>query len=499
MQQNESVIGDAGVFGEAMPPQRKDLGLYRPLTVLTWRLQFRESGLDPFAFHLGNVLLHGLAVALVFALARRLRCGRATATLAAALFACHPVHVEAVAWVVGRAEILCAVFALLALLAWLPPDGGTQRHARLRSVAAALLYGLAAISKESALALPLGFFLLDRLRRIPFAESVRRLAPSAVVAVAIVLIRIRVLGRFAPDVTPDPYLSAIGFGERLLLAVTVLGRALMAWCFPRGLSVFYDGPTFLRTLPVALAFLAIGAAALAIAWRKGRAAALAGFALFGACVLPFLHLVPIAAIYADRFLYLPSIGLAIATASLLAEGRKPGTGLLAGALAAIVLAGLTIARNPAFHDPIALWLDAADAQPDAAFPHFQLGGFYKKAGILEYQSEARKGALFHWNESLRKDPRHWLAPETHVQIGEYHAAVRNDAVEAARHYRAALALQPDYVEALLDLAALHRNALPDEGQAVSKAEAAELLRHAQAVATSDEQRALIRRLLDEPH
>ena len=92
--------------------------------------------------------------------------------------------------------------------------------------------------------------------------------------------------------------------------------------------------------------------------------------------------------------------------------------------------------------------------------------FQRYAGSAEC-----RGAVHHWRESLRLDPRHDYAARTHVMLGEYAAAKLGDARAAAADYRAALAIDPSYGDALLDLAGLHRKGAPDEAQIVSRAEA----------------------------
>src|SRR4029079_1331382 len=127
----------------AGPSDAADPGLYRPLTVFTYALNYRASGLSAAAFHATNVALHAATALVLFLFAGELLGSAAAAFAAVSIFAVHPIHVEAVAGIVGRAEILVALFALAAL--WV---------GRKPSVAAAagagLLYLLALFSKESA-------------------------------------------------------------------------------------------------------------------------------------------------------------------------------------------------------------------------------------------------------------------------------------------------------------------------------------------------------------
>ena len=116
VQDNPSVTGTAGVLGVPTPPDRPGLGLYRPLTTLGHRLAYAAFGMDPWPFHAINLLLHGFVSALVCAVALRFGASLGAGTLAGMVFAVHPVHAEAVAWVTGRAEVQATLFALLAVV-----------------------------------------------------------------------------------------------------------------------------------------------------------------------------------------------------------------------------------------------------------------------------------------------------------------------------------------------------------------------------------------------
>lgn len=492
VQQNPSVTGEAGIFSEATPPGRPDLGLYRPVTVLTYRWNYLASGLDPYPFHLVNLLLHAAAAALLVVVAAGLGAGRPTALLAGLLFAVHPVHVEAVGWVVGRAEVLATLLALLAVRIHGRRD---DPRPLLRAALGAVLYGLAALSKESALALPAFLLIADGMGRVPVARGLRllRMLPAALICAAVISLRVLVLGRFGPDVDTDPFLGGLGPGERLPLGLAVLGRAMRSLILPFDLSIHYEPARFSGALPWllgALAILSLGTLGWFF-WRRRRTAGLLGLALLLVALLPFLHLVPIGAVFADRFLYLPSAGFCLVAAVLIGvgAGRRPALRAGVALLLLLLFAGLTLDRNPVFRDALSLWEDAAAKDPDAALPLFQLAGQYDEAGLLDYRSEQRRGALYFWRESLRVDPDHSFAPQAHVKLGEHAAGTLGDAARAAQHYRAALSLFPTYKDALLDLAALHPS--PE----VTREEARSLLNRVLALDPDDRQREAARAIL----
>ena len=472
VQENPSVLGVTGVFDQPLAPQHPELGLYRPITVLTYRWTYQLAGMDPFPFHLVNALLHALASLLVVSLAGFLGANRQQAGLAGLLFAAHSIHVEAVAWVVGRAEILATCFGLLTILAHGRP---TDRSSDVRTWLAALLFGAGALSKETALCLPAFLVLHDLIRReaVPLRRVALRLLPSALVCLAVVVLRSQVLGRFGPDVSAHAYLGSLTLLERAQLGLAVVGRSLRLLSVPYPTSIQYDPrPFFTATASGLGALVAVSGVALAAGLRRGRnLPGLLGLVLLAVSLLPVLHLVPFGEVFADRFLYLASTGFCLTGACLLFTAtHKPGPVRLALALVLLVaLSALTLRKNPAFRNSIALWEDAVRSQPDSAFAHFQLAYFYRQAGLFEYESDRRKGALYCYKESLRVEPDHPRGAEAHLWIGEYAAARQGDAPTAAAHYREALRRAPGMFEAMLDLAALQPQGV------LSRDEARELL------------------------
>ncbi len=490
---NSAVIGDASPFTSPTPPNRPELGLFRPLTVWTYRAQYESTGLDAPAFRKVNIASHALAAALLVFVAARLGASTPVAATAGAIFAVHPIHVEAVAWIVGRAEILATIFALLALLARPPAAGRTG----LRLVAMAAAYAAASLAKESALPLPLALLAIDVFERLPVRAIAARFATLAFTTIALILVRVAVLGRFSPDVSNDPVLGGLPFLSRVELGVRVLGRTVSNFFLPTSLSIYYEPRSFggavLLLLGIALLLCAV------MILGKRRSTLVRGSAiLFFAGMIPFLHLVPIGWIFGDRFLYLPSAGLCV----LIATGLAPRTLLRTSVVVVLLIAlfGLTLARTPVFHDDLALWRDAAEKDETSGFAQFQVAGLLKAEGKLEYVSDDQRGAVHHWKRSLEVDPEHLFALEAHLELGEYAAARLGDALEAAKHYRAAASLDPSgrnphCIDALIDLLGLYRPDAKGPPSVVTRDEARAVLKRAAAGRTDARQRAILLGLL----
>ncbi len=343
-------------------------GLYRPVTTLSllFNCAVLGGGQNPAGYHAVNFLLHAGNALLVYALARHVLADARMAWLAAALWAVHPVGVEAVANIAGRADLLSAMAVLGGLLLFARLDAlvGWRARAAIAGLFAIATAGV--FSKENAAVL-IGLMALWDLCRSTPATLPRRLRAAAYAAVAASLallwiVRAAVLGSLpSPQVVyVDNPLRGSEFLVARWTAIKVIAMDLGLLVWPAGLScdrsysqISLAGPHDLG----AWAALAIVAGLLAAAIVRRHRDPLPFFAagFFAIAILPTSNLiVAIGSIMAERFLYLPSVAFAIAAVALLwrIAPRKPATALLA---AAVALCGcFTFARNFAWHDNLAL-------------------------------------------------------------------------------------------------------------------------------------------------
>lgn len=363
-------------FGETYWRDTARGGLYRPLTVTSFRLDrvlwgAHASGApDPLGSHLTNLVLHALAASLVLVLATP-RVGHGAALLAAALFAVHPAHVEAVVHLVGRADLLCAVLALGSWALWRPAS-------LPRRGAAAVLFLAALLSKEMAAALPL-VLLVETVARGPrrpvsglVARAARELWPLALAGAVWLAVRGAVLGAsldppraFAPFV-PGQYLAFRDPAplEVPLTMVHAFGEYLRLFLLPLELSADYSGfphhvAPDLAVVVSALAWLAL-AVACAVAARRGEPGYARWLVIFLLWMLPVSNLIAVSGIVmAERALYLPSVALCAAAglaASRLAErARAPRAVLGVAAAVVLALAARSAARAPVWRDAPGLY------------------------------------------------------------------------------------------------------------------------------------------------
>lgn len=396
-----------------------DDAMYRPLTALTFAVDWALSGGDPHWFHAVNILLHAGVTALVFLLARSLL-PLFPAAAAAALFAVHPVHVEAVASVVGRAEVLAALFSLSAVLLYRADgdlaargDRTWRRWLASWGTLATLLCALA--SKESAFAAPGLLLLADwvdaRRAGITWGAAVQRhwvLCAACVMLTAewlwIWLSTVGGLGGGAEDAAG---LEGAGMGARIVVMAPVVlqyGRLLF---FPARLSADYS-PDFLPVaehlnLPGVLGFALVGAAVVAGWAARARAWSLT-FALAwmgGTLLIVSNLLVPSEILLAERTLYLPSVGAALLLGygiGALAAGQRNVAAVVVGVLVALGV-WRTATRVPVWHNTTTVLHQIVRDAPGSYRADWVRGGLFFIAG------DSARGEAF-YRRALRINPLH---------------------------------------------------------------------------------------------
>jgi tetratricopeptide (TPR) repeat protein len=433
---------------------------YRPFTTWTFALDFAVHGLHPFGYHLVNVVLHGAVSALVVLVGVAFGLALPVAGLAGALFAVHPVHTEVVANVVGRAELLAAAFALLALL-------GVRRTAAgpggiLGALGVVAAYGLAVLSKEHAIALvvilPLAQLLADRSgravgRRLGAARLVLY-AGLVAVTVGYLVLRTRALGgvvgaEHAVQFWMNPAASAPA-ELRVMTALHVLALACWRLVMPFRLAADYS----FREIPVAASVMdpgviaggvvAVALAGLAVAlWRRSRpgliwlALALLSWGIVSNLVLP------IGTIFGERLLYLPSVGFCLLAAmALVRPVHEPRPALVAVAALALVAWGVrTVVRNAVWRTDLAFAEQLVRDAPESAHAHHVLGTTYSQLGRDDE-------ALREFDRALR------ILPEDVASL--YNAGViyqrGNKLAEALAVFSRVTAIDPGYFPAWINRA-----------------------------------------------
>jgi len=351
---------------------------YYPLTYSSHWLEYRLFGRDPLGYHLVNVVLHAANALLLWCVLRRLAVPGAL--LAAALFALHPVHVESVAWISERKNVLSGLFFLSALLAWLrcsPPDGEVQPRIRPGwYVLCLVLYVAALLSKSVSCALPAVILLLVWWKRGRVARAeLLALAPLFAVGLGFAYVTVW-LERNQVGA------SGTEFALAPLDRVAIAGRALWFYAgklvWPEPLIFIYPRWATATEQPWQLLFPAAALLLVVVLWwqraRLGRGP-LVALLLFAGILLPalgFFDVYPMRySFVADHFQYLASATLltlisAAATVAVRRLGpawQRPARVL--ATVACLVLGVLTWRQSRAYASPEQLWRDTIVKNPTA--------------------------------------------------------------------------------------------------------------------------------------
>lgn len=371
---------------------------YRPLVTLSLMTDFWLHGQRPWGYHLTNLLLHLAAVLLAYALLRRaFELSSGSALIVALLFAVHPSRAEAVTWISGRSELLMAVFALASLLCF--RRALVLERGRGPWFAGALLaYVAAVLSKETAVALAVVVPALDWLM-VSRGDRHRLWARARWCHLPLVLASAAyVSARLLHQATVLGERPRLPLGQHVTMVLESVGayaRLVLAPYHPSTQVGAHHNPAHPSWTLVCVggAVLAAGIAGLVLARRRAPRAALA-LVLAAAFLLPVANVVPlrIHVLVAERFLYLPLLGLMIllgVAASAISRWVRPAVLLSAVGVLAASWALTVTARNPDFTDPERFWRAELRRSPDNPLVQLEL------AQTLVRQHRAREAeALF---------------------------------------------------------------------------------------------------------
>lgn len=441
------------------PEAREGTGLYRPLSVASYAVEWELWDGRPLGFHAVNVAAHAAVSLLVLVLAAGM-VPLLWATVGAAVFAIHPVHTEAVANVVGRAELYAALFFLGACWLYLRGKDWSTFGRALRLVGVGACYFLALGSKEIAVTLPGILLLLDAARAAEPGDWIRRVRDEipvylllGVALAAYLGARYLALGGLLGEVTAGP-LRDLTPGQRVLTSLSLWGEYLRLLVFPLDLVADYGPAVFLPStgfnVQVAMGLLVLGLLGVVAAktWRDDRPIAL-GILWFAAAVLPVSHLFfPAGTVFAERTLYLPSVGMAFVVGGLshriAEEATSSGTRRAAaavGLVAALALFARTVDRNPSWFDTHTVMQTLAEEHPES---HRALA--YRAEGLARV-GELRE-AERHYEAALEMAPhRHGLV----VRVGVFQRE-RGNLDRAERLFRRVLEATSGHRTARFELA-----------------------------------------------
>jgi tetratricopeptide (TPR) repeat protein len=415
---NAEVLKGLSLKGVAWALTAFDAANWHPLT---WLSHMADQSLfgtaDPGARHLESAALHGANAVLFYLLLAEATAERGKALFAAALFAVHPVHVESVAWVAERKDLLCALFFLLSLHGWLryTRGGGGRAYG-----AALVSFALSLSAKPMSVTLPFVLLLLDAwpLGRTPLAapaDGRERTAtpygtlllekfPFLLLSAASCALTVAAQSRAIAS-----YFTWLPPGQKAMNALVSYAAYLGHFLLPSGLAVFYPLAPLPEGIPlwkgVAAALLLAALSALALREIRRRPWLPAGWLWFLGTLVPVIGIVRVGgAAMADRYAYLPYLGLYFAAAWGIGElsSLRPAARriLPAAACAAVLLLGAAAFRQAGFwKDTETLFLHARAVTRGSFLLESNLGIYYGMMGRDDL-------ALPHFEESVRLEPEY---------------------------------------------------------------------------------------------
>jgi len=470
---------------------------WHPLTWLSHMLDCQLYGLNAGGHHLTSVLLHTVVAILLFIVLQEMTGAIWKSAFVAAVFAIHPLRVESVAWISERKDILCGLFFMLTLAAYVhllrAPSVG-------RYLMVVLLYALGLMCKPMLVSLPLVLLLIDYwpLHRFTNPSSTRRLVleklPLIGLAAVSCLVTLFAQRSTTASIDHIPLTSRIGNAA----VAYMIYVAQMFW--PLRLAPFYPHPADEQLAPgvidqlpawqTVLAIVAIiGISIAVVLWRRERPYVFTGWFWYLVMLGPVIGIVQVGLqAHADRYTYLPQIGLYVLVSWGLAHliaWRQAGRRVLVAAVAIVLVSLIWIARAQVryWHDSETLWEHTLAVTKDNDFPHYGLGDVYFARGevnkaLTEFRSAldlrpdspyahndiglvlAKMGrldeAVDHLKAAIRILPNH---PTAHYTLGNalLKKAQTNDAI---KEFEQQLVLQPDHAPARYNLAL----ALLNQGQ-----------------------------------
>ncbi|MGH7448272.1 MAG: tetratricopeptide repeat protein, partial [Longimicrobiales bacterium] len=353
------------------PLDGRELGLYRPATIFLFAVQWAAGDGQAWLFHAVNIGLHAAVTALVFLLLDRLT-GRAAALAGALVFAVHPVHTEAVANIVGQAEIVGAFLVLAACVLHVERPAGVV-VSWPRRVLLVLLFAWALCTKESTVVLPALLIIVDlahgRVSRRGVAEYAdAMLMPLLLLAATLaawLILRFDVMGGSVIGVDAAPAMPYLRGEHRVLNALRAFPELIRLLFFPWDLAADYL-PGILLPVESVRPMVLLGAAllaalsllALVTPWRPQAGFPAAWFLISIATVSNLFF--PVGVLVAERTLYLPSLAISAAAAYGWRAASRRGAPWVRRALPVglvallLVLGGRTWIRNPDWKDTLAV-------------------------------------------------------------------------------------------------------------------------------------------------
>jgi protein O-mannosyl-transferase len=418
-------------------------GMYRPLSTLSFYADYQVHGGKPAGFHQTNIILNAAVSAMVFVVLLEMFAQPLLALAAALLFAVCPMHVENVAWVSGRTDIIATLFALLTL--WFYARW-RNRGGVVNAVASIAAFALALLSKEIAVVVPAVIAVYELVLRASDQQARKETRRwSVLIAMGVLLAAYCLLRRvlLGSSLGSLPRMTQ-GLSQAVAFSFSVVAHYTYKLVYPFRLNPtpefppptdFFNVHTLVGVAVVALVVASI------VRWRRHRAFVF-GMAVIVCGLVPVLHIVPANQVLAERFLYFPSFGYALLVALALtcAMPRQRTVAVTVFAALLVACGVCTVTGTKVWKDEPTLFTKAVELSPGSPTAHFDLGVTLAEAGKLD-------DALVELRRATELDPNYadaWSA------MGRAEGKLGRPAA-GLEHCARAVQIAPDDVRFLNDL------------------------------------------------
>ena len=392
------------------------IGVYRPLRSIFYAISYSLWGTSPFGYHLQAIILHLIATALVYYIAKHLTKNNAVGLLASLVFGLHPIHTEAISWIAASFDTLGMVLALAALAAYLWYVSSSKIIIYILSL---LFSVLALLTNEMAVVIPLLIVISDLLLKMTSLKAlIKRIQlyiPYILIVALFIWIRFgvfKIYGRFSYPFGDMLHsllfapLLIVKYAYLLLLPLHLTPNQLLAPGIPAFFWVDYFAGK--QVLPISLTqprilvpviFLTIAIICWAYFLKKKPQISW-NISWFLICLLPVLGILPQSSLFSEKYMYLASVGFSISLAWIVYFAVKKSKNLLIRTIILFIFLGLNIfyavktyTRNYDWHDDIPLWTKAVQDNPYSNSSYSNLGIGYFKVGDMDKAEEMFSKAI----------------------------------------------------------------------------------------------------------
>ncbi|MBO4773132.1 MAG: hypothetical protein J5595_11395 [Bacteroidales bacterium] len=417
------------MFTSDDPDERYCMGNYHPLTMLTLNIDYHFSEKQPngkvypIRFIVVNVLLHLMSCVILYILCLQLFSNRLYPIVIALLFGIHTLHVESVTWISERKDVLYTMFYFLSLYLYILYR---RRNNVMFYILSAIIFILSALSKGQAVFLTATLFIVDYLilENYPSVEIFKRRPgllldkiPFIVISLVFGFISIKAQAASTALAETDQY----ELWQRIPFGSNGFFQYIWRFILPVHLANLYPYPDIIhRTVPV-LYWLTVPIFVSLILvnffiYKKNKIVTF-GLTFFIANIFMLLQFIPVgSAMYSDRYIYIPSVGLSVLIAYLLAwlcekYSEKRNLFYIIFSIYGLLLCYLTVQREKVWHDSLTLWTDCVSKYPEAVIGWNNLGTHYNMLADSLYKNtddnkyvEYKKNAIQCFTEGVKYKP-----------------------------------------------------------------------------------------------